>query len=100
MKLSPPPTRRLPTSVCSFPEMYSPEKLRDALMNKMSLEDRESLLIDEGWRRKTFLDSAWPHNTNGITPATMARTGLYYTGGSLAMVTVVLTASYYGLSNL
>ena len=56
----------------------SPREFLTFVLNDLSLEERESLMVDEKQRRKTFLVH-WPHS-GSLSGIAMAQSGFYSLG--------------------
>lgn len=56
----------------------SPREFLTYVLKELSLEERDSLMIDEKQRRKTFLIN-WPHD-NQMSSVRMAQAGFYCVG--------------------
>lgn len=57
-------------------ESMTPERFLTYLTSELSIDDRESLMIFEKYRLKTFSVS-WPHTSDSLVGAKMAATGFY-----------------------
>ena len=56
----------------------NPNDFLKYVTKELTLEQRESLMVDEKQRRKTFLGN-WPHNNNdNLSAKSMAKAGFYY----------------------
>ncbi|KAF6035875.1 Iap2 [Bugula neritina] len=63
-------------------DAMSPSEYLSYVLHDLTLDERESLLVDERQRLKTFLAN-WPHeHKNGLSGAIMARNGFYYLNDS------------------
>ena len=58
----------------------SPREFLTYVLNELTLEERESLMVDERQRRKSFLVN-WPYD-NQLSGVKMAQAGFYSVGGS------------------
>ena len=56
----------------------SPREFLETVLRELSLDERESLLVDEKQRRTTFLVN-WPHDGN-LSGIKMAQAGFYCVG--------------------
>jgi len=67
----------LPLKVLRKLDEMSPREYLTYILSELSLEERESLMVDERHRRKTFQVN-WPYdNTNTLSGIKMAQAGLY-----------------------
>lgn len=71
----------VPLSVRRQLSAMSPREYLTYIFSELTVEERESLLIDERYRRKTFLVN-WPHNMNhgSLTGILMAQSGFFALG--------------------
>jgi len=60
----------------------TPQDYRQKVLHDLSLEQRESLMIDKKHRMRTFEDSGWTL-TGPLRPEKLAAAGLYYLGKCL-----------------
>ncbi|XP_067951498.1 E3 ubiquitin-protein ligase XIAP-like [Watersipora subatra] len=70
----------LPLSLQKKLGAMSPKEFLETVLHELSLDERESLLIDEKHRRTTFLVN-WPHDGN-LSGIKMAQAGFYCVGCS------------------
>ena len=66
----------LPLSLIRRLDAMGPQEFLTYVLNELSLEERESLMVDEKQRRKTFL-VGWPYENN-LSGIKMAQAGLFY----------------------
>ena len=59
-------------------DAMSPQEFIPYILTKLTIDERESLLVDESQRRKTFLVN-WPHDKN-LSGIKMAQAGFYSFG--------------------
>jgi len=57
----------------------APREFLTYVLNELTLEERESLMVDERQRRKSFLVN-WPHSNN-LSGVKLAQAGFYCAGG-------------------
>ncbi|KAF6022941.1 hypothetical protein EB796_018751 [Bugula neritina] len=92
--LRPPPTEILCYTIPRYPDNHNPllplalQKKLDEMaprefltyvLKELTLEERESLMVDERQRRKSFLVN-WPHSNN-LSGVKLAQAGFYCVGG-------------------
>lgn len=59
-------------------DAMTPQDFKEFVFKQLTLEERESLMVDEKQRRKTFLTN-WPHGSS-LKPIRMAQCGFYSVG--------------------
>lgn len=64
-------------------DSMSPREYLTYVLKELSLEERDSLMVDEKQRRKTFLVN-WPHDSN-LSGVKMAMAGFYCVGKYLSV---------------
>jgi len=57
----------------------APREFLTYVLKELTLEERESLMVDERQRRKSFLVN-WPHSNN-LSGVKLAQAGFYCVGG-------------------
>jgi len=61
-----------------FVDEMAPREFLTYVLNELNLQERESLMVDERQRRKSFLVN-WPHSNN-LSGVKMAQAGFYCVG--------------------